>query len=582
MSAPIHSSFNSAAFSAKVERRANVEKVGVYYRPQTALGSQTLGRVHAQVTDPTSHTKFQVNARLQCDHIQGLRFLRERQNITGDSPTQEQAFARYKRSDAAKKAYYSNDNLIFNRKMIKADEQRSVGKVTLALAKWAKGLSSAGDWFCAICTTAVEGSIRFLKVTQDSNSLTHRIARVLFGGIALSIIGIWTLNKLALSLISPSSVGVDANDFFGWYWITSLTHLPSLIAQGVLKLCKSTSGDLSDAAAQHAQAMQQRIINGLWDMKVHFEQPENRQQLDVFAQGLNKTLFDGQPSKRLPRVAQLIMNSRNKAELERNLANYLGEPNTTERIKVSREKEVLTILRLIENHQSMGRLHEGGDMAVRTWIEDKFCAKATDQVDLTFEKACRKLHEATGWKFAKKAADVLDKRVNYIKNQKAKASAKNTFDWQRAHACHTQSILNNPDAPGWIKGLVTCSERIHTFGRMYVLSLDTNLSRIVRYCIKGITEFIGGGHASQQACHTAGHLIGWSVVNGGIAAASMGLGMATGFTPSISLNPDGVAPSVSGMGLTSFYIVFAGISLIPMALAKAAMWAHLGGRSSLA
>lgn len=590
------------------------------------FGSTTCYALNKKITDPTSNAKFNKNAKLHSQHITSTALIKAQcalpaglgnKSCGGALPqplTQEQKMA-ISRSQIFKSSLYTVDSMAFQREKerFKALEEKpkfdvrwgrrvnnlkqgnvqidvsKLGKmirgvnrnaVAIYLAGGSKRWSSVGDAVNAITTLTANSGAALVGPSKDGDSVKHAAVRCAFTLVSLAVLA--ANGCMWRSIINSLDDGDDAKlvgdlkvtQTVGWYWLMPLFHGVSFAGQVGSALLVDETKDVDVEKVSEAECNTNQTIDKLSCMinSVRHD-PAARQML---IEGLNRRISDKYRSNGVPEVWLKLEAAKTPAELKLAIAEFLtqegssaGGQTNTKMAQFKREYQLLKLFKLVENNRTEGASD-----------------KCDESARMNFERRTLKAHSPLGRLFAKavfrasgngkvesvaKLARWIEKQSDISYQERRKASLMNA-EGRIKHRYHPQ-VARHQGGP-LSKALFNLGFFVRDFGRNVILSLDTNLARVIRNVVQHLWENLTGTHASATMCQTFGMITGWLIIGAALTALSVGMDAVFGAASGV-ITDSGSGLGVGFASLTFAYGVCAAtagvITLLAMGLARAGL-----------
>lgn len=584
------------------------------------LGFTCLYALNKKITDPTSNAKFNKNTKINTEHLTSLALIKS-QNASpkglsshltdGRVPvalTHEQKVV-IGQSKEFKNTVYSVDSITYSRekqrfealgaqpklevrwehyknevKHLRSPVHPVDAAVKLRKAKrndWARHIagaskrwSSGGDAVNAVTTITANSGAALVGPSKDGDSVKHTGMRCAFTAFSLAVLGangaMW---RSIIQALDDGEAAKLVGDFavtqsVGWYWLMPIFHGVAFAGQlGAAALVDKTV-DVKVQKVTEAEVSKNKTLEKVSDMinAVRHDPVARR----VLIEGLNRRVSAKYRTNGVPKVWLKLETARTPAELQLAIAEFLAdtEPGGESQISVfKREYQLLKVFKLAENNRTEGA-SDKCDESARMNFERK-ALKAHSPASRLVAKAVYRISGHGKIESVAKLARWIEKQsdISYMERRKTSLM---TVEGRIKHRYHPQ-VARSQGGP-LSKALFNLGFFVRDFGRNVILSLDTNLARVIRCTVQHLWENITGTHASRTMCHTFGMITGWLIIGVALTVLSAGLDAGLGAAGAV-ITSDGPGFGVGFASLTFAYwgCAMAGgaIWLLAMALARA-------------
>lgn len=471
--------------------------------------------------------------------------------------------------------------------------------VAEALARGSDRMSTTGDAVNAVSTIIVNSLSALTAPTKDGDSAKHSIVRVLFSIPVLAILSLSSFNlRTLVNRLDPDNdaklLDVDrpydpeltpeenlalANegDFkatraVGWYWWAPAFQGAALVGQAAACAITDESKAMSLESVKQVEDDTNDSMNKLLAL-IKGVRGDNVAE-NLLIEGLNRSISAKYRSNNKPDVWLAFKDAKTTDEVKAAIVDFLNteEPGGDKRLsRFNRERQLLKLMKLAENSRTEGC--GGKEFESARLKTERVCAEANNAIGMALAKVVYRASRGGERESVAKIARWIEKHSE-PSNKERRIRELATPEGRYAHRYHPLMIKENGGPLS--KALVKTGFFLRDFGRNYILSLDTNLARVIRYTVQHLYENITGRHASMSVCHTFGMLTGWLIVGSALTALSGGLELALGpAAVAVSLMTQGAGMSVGFVSLTFAYAGFAAVGglfmLAAMALARAGL-----------
>ncbi len=427
------------------------------------------------------------------------------------------------------------------------------------MAGGGKRLSSIGDAVNAITTMTANSLTGMACPSKDQNSIKHTVARCATIIVALAILGAngaaWRAIIEAVDETDSAELlkGVEVTEVVGWYWLMPLFHGIALANQliAVAAVDKGRAVDVEDITEAENKkndtlVKASNMINAIRNDKA---------MRTVLIEGLNQSVKSTHRTNGVPKAWLALEQATTPAELEKAIAAYLTEDEPGVRNQMSqftRECHILKILKLAENDRteadSDSKLYESG----RNYTERKL-GKFNEAIGNLLSQGVYKLSNKGKIESVAKFSQWIKTHTN-AEYRERRYNLLQTAEGRIGHRYHP-TVVRETGGP-LSRALVNIGFFVRDFGRYGILSLDTNLARVIRYAVQHLWEGVMGSHASMIMSHTFGMVGGWLIVGVALAVLSQGFEAVFGVAGAM-LTSSGPGFGVGFASLTFAYGVLA-------------------------
>lgn len=560
--------------------QANVFSRAAYYllpdgqlKKGKILGSRKLYTLHQRTSNPTSNTRLHCKARLRASGLTSARLMVAQEALSNEQrsklrtppgtflPTLLTEDQKRQIGDdiGFKKSYHSLDHMA-NRKARPQDTIKlDRNDFAVYMAGGGKRVSSIGDAVNGITTMTINSLTAMVCPSSDQDSIKHTFARCVFLLPSLVILGLngyaqrSIINALDETDKAEIFNGLEVTETVGWYWLMPLFHGVALTGQ-VIAVAAVDKGRIVDV---------ERVTEAEYEKNETLVKTSNminairndKAMRTLVIEGLNRRVNRAYKTHNVPDVWLKLENATTPAELQKAIAEYLttSKPGVNKQNDLlARENQILSVLKLAESDRTVdnGKLDE----SARLHTERKF-GKAHEIIGKFVARKVYKLSDKGKIKGVAKLARWIETHSE-LKYRERRSEYLKTAEGRIDNRYHPTVVRENGGPLS--KALVNIGFFVRDFGRQIVLSLDTNLARVIRSVVKYLWEKMMGSHASMLMCNTLGMIVGWLVVGVALVAISSGLEAAFGAVGVAGmLTTNGAGFGVGFASLTFAYGLFA-------------------------